>query len=65
MKIKDLPDDVSLGSVKFKHPKTGEVCVWISQWNKGIWYKTDEKNSQMFPLFVENVEEALEFEVVE
>lgn len=65
MKIKDLPDTVSLNSVRFKHPTTGEACTWVSQWAKGIWYKTDIKSSQMHPLFVEKLEEALEFEVVE
>jgi hypothetical protein len=70
MKIKDLPQDKSLGGVKFRHPDTGEECIWVSQWGypdgkAGIWYKTDENPSQCYPLFLNKLEEALEFEVVE
>jgi len=69
IKIKDLPKGKSLGGIKFKHPLTKEVCIWVSQWGyedgkAGIWYKTDEKSSQVFPLFLDKLEEALEFKVV-
>ena len=70
MKIKDLPKDINLGGVKFKHPETGEVCIWASQWGysdgkAGVWYKSDEKSTRVFPLFLNKLEEALEFEVVD
>ena len=63
--INDLPKDQNLGGVKFKHPETGETCIWQSQWHKGIWFKKDKNDSQTYPLFVEDLSEALKFEVVE
>lgn len=63
--INDLPDDISLGGVKFKHPETGEVCIWSSQWEKGVWYKKNKDDTQIFPLFVDKLEDALKFEVIE
>lgn len=68
-KIKDLDSKISLGGIKFKHPETGEVCIWISQWGysdgkAGVWYKKDKNSNQIFPLFLDKLEEALEFEVV-
>ena len=70
MKIEDLPRDKSLGGIKFRHPETGEVCYWVSQWGypdgkAGVWYKTDLGSTRIFPLFLDKLEEALEFEVVE
>jgi hypothetical protein len=70
MKIKDLPKDESLGGVRFKHPETAEICIWQSQWGypdgkAGVWYKTDSASSKIFPLFLDNLQEALEFEVVD
>ena len=62
MKIKDLDPKKSLEGVKFKHPETGEVCIWKSQWQRGVWYKKDETSNQVFPLVVEKLEDALEFE---
>lgn len=69
MKIKDLPDDVDLGTVWFKHPDTGEKCLWYSQWGyekgaAGIFYKKDVKSTQMFTLHLKNLKEALKLEVI-
>jgi len=68
-RIKDLPPNASLGGVKFRAPD-GTVGYWSSQWGypdgkAGIWYRTDLKSTQVFPLFLDNLREALEFEVVE
>lgn len=68
-RIKDLDPKVSLGGVKFKHPETGEICIWVSQWGypdgkAGVFYKKDESSSQRFPLCLDNIQEALEFELV-
>lgn len=68
LRLKDLPQDQSLGGVRFKHPQTGATCIWCSQWGykdgkAGVWYKTDEKSTQIHPLFLDKLEEALEFEV--
>ena len=54
-----------MGGVKFKHPETGETCIWSSQWEKGIWYKKDINSNQVFTLFVEDLQDSLKFEVVE
>ena len=64
MKIKDLPKDSSLAGVKFKAPN-GIIGIWCSQWQKGIWYKKDIHDTQVFPLLVDSLEEALEFDVLE
>ncbi len=71
MKIKDLPKDKNLKGVRFKHPKTGEVCIWYSQWGypdgkAGVWYKKPEdKNSdKIYPLCLDSLEEAFEFKVL-
>jgi hypothetical protein len=64
MKIKNLPEEASLGGIKFHDPKTKTTGYWYSQWHKGIWYKKDIKSSQIFPLFVDDLKEALEFDVI-
>jgi len=70
MKIKDLPSFTSLTNIKFKHPDTGETCYWYSQWGypdgeAGVWYKTDPTSSQVSPIFLHDLKEALEFDLVE
>ena len=69
LKIKDLRSNISLGGVRFKHPQTGETCIWFSQWGydggkAGIFYKTDEESTRIFPLGLDNFKQALEFELV-
>lgn len=65
MKIKDLPKDKLLDGVVFLHPESGERCIWKSRWQKGVWFKKDAASDQVFPLQVENLQDALEFEVVQ
>lgn len=69
MKINDLPPQNSLRGVRFLHPETGEPVYWYSQWGyspgkAGVWFKRDMKSGQVFPLFLDDLREALEFEVV-
>lgn len=64
-KIKDLPENVGLGGVKFRYPGDGKVYYWASQWQKGVWGKKDLNSTQIFPLQVEELKECLEWEVVE
>ena len=69
-KIKDLPGNISLGGVAFKHPKTGETCYWRSLWGyedgkAGVWYNKVRGASQMFPIFFVKLTDALELELVE
>jgi len=72
MLIKDLEKGQALENIKFKHPETGKTVIWKSQWGyeeggAGLWYRDpEEENSErVFPLFLDSLEEALEFEVVE
>ena len=67
-KIKDLPQGTGLRGVKFHDPKTGTTGFWYSQWGyeggkAGIWWKKDMRSDTMFPLFLDNLKEAHEFEV--
>ncbi len=69
-RIKDLPPNINLRGVKFKDPKTGTTGYWYSQWGyedgkAGVWYKSDMSKERIFPLFLDELEEALEFEVIE
>lgn len=70
MKIKELPKDKLLTGVRFRHPQTGETCIWVSQWGypdgkAGVWYKTAESDTRVNPLLLDNLKEALEFEIME
>lgn len=62
--INDLPKTQSLGGVRFRYPGDGQVYHWVSQWQKGVWGKKDPSSGQIFPLFCEDIKEALEWEVV-
>lgn len=69
VRIKDLPKNINLGGVKFHDLKTGIMGYWYSQWGYeggkvGIWWKKDMKSTEIFPLFLDDLKEALEFEVV-
>mgnify|MGYP001573814056 FL=1 len=63
--INDLPQDRSLGGVRLKNHNTGETCIYHSQWQKGIWYKKNEKDTQIFPIFLDDLREALKFELAD
>ena len=70
MKIKDLPNETNLDGVKFFDPKTKTTGYWCSQWGyadgkAGIFYKKDMQSTQVFPLFLDNLKDALEFTVLE
>jgi len=69
MKIRDLPKSSALRGTKFKLP-TGEEVYWYSQWGypdgkAGIWYKKDMKESQVHPFFLDELIEALDYEVID
>jgi len=63
MKIKDLPQYVSLEGIRFIYPKDGKPYYWFGQWQKGVWGKTNMASSEILPLFVNDLMEALEWEV--
>ena len=72
MKIKDLPETINMSNVRFKHPTTGKYVFWISQWSypppegkAGVWYKEKLSDTAMHPIFLDDLKEALEWEVAE
>lgn len=62
-RIKDLPPDQSLGGVRFIYPGDGKAYYWASQWSRGVWGQKNLKDSQRFPLFCNNLEEAMEWKL--
>jgi hypothetical protein len=65
MKIKDLPQDINLIGIRFIYPSDGKPYYWFSQWQRGVWGKKKMDTGEVFPLLVNNPEEALEWEVSE
>lgn len=65
MKIKDLPENQSLDGVRFIYPEDKQKYYWSSQWVKGVWGKKSLSSSAVFPLFCDDLNEALEWEVAE
>lgn len=65
MKLKELKSkDSSLEGTKVKTPK-GVVGYWKSQWHKGVWLNVAPGKSQMYPQFVDDLRDCLEWEVTE
>jgi len=67
-KIKDLPGNQSLRGVKFYLPGTKNAVYYYSQWwhpndKSGVWYKKTMESSDVFPLQLDKLEEALEFKL--
>lgn len=62
MKIKDLP---KIGGARFRYPGDGKLYYWHSQWQKGVWGKKDLSSDKVFPLFCENLTDALDWEVLQ
>jgi hypothetical protein len=67
-RINDLPSNTSLDGVRFKHPETGEVCIWASQWGypngeAGVFYKKEGNPTQLFTIQLKDLQEALQFEL--
>jgi len=67
MKISDLPATKSLRGVKFRHPESGETCIWHSQWDLGVWYKKpdDIEPDRVYPLPLDDIACALNMEVID
>jgi hypothetical protein len=58
-RIKDLPPTVGLLGVRFIYPGDGKAYYWYSQWQKGVWGRKRMEDSQMFPLFCDDLKDAL------
>lgn len=65
MKIKDLPPKTPLKGVRFSHPQTGAVCLIVSAWPGGIWWRAADASAsdRVEPLFFDSVEQLMEPEV--
>ena len=63
-KIRDLPSGGSHANVRFRYPGDGQAYYWASQWGKGVWGKKDINSQQMFPLHVDDLQQTLEWELV-
>lgn len=63
MKIKDLPENTNLSNVIVK-TNNGKIGYWRSQWSKGVWLNNG-KSDQIHPVFVDKLEDTLEWEVIE
>jgi hypothetical protein len=64
IRIKDLPPTQGLGGVRFRYPGDGQAYYWSSQWQKGVWGKKNMGSERVFPLCCEDLQEALEWEIV-
>ena len=64
IKIKDLPDGQPLEGVRFIYPVDNQPYYWISQWGKGVWGKKNMDDTRVYPLFVDDIKDALEWEVL-
>jgi len=74
MKIKDLPKGTNLEGLKVKVPKNHPECpfkegYWRSQWGytdgkAGVWLNKELEDSRIYPVFLDNLEECLEWEVI-
>lgn len=62
MKIKDLK--TGLGGIRFRYPGDGQLYYWHSQWQKGVWGKKSMAENKAYPLFVADLKDALEWDVV-
>lgn len=65
MKIKDLSPQTILTGIKVKTP-SGRVGYWASQWQKGVWLSKTKNigKGKVEPVFVKNIKEVLEWEVL-
>lgn len=62
MKVKDLKGN--LQGTKVKTPK-GVIGYWKSQWQKGVWLNENPSEGRMYPQFVDDLKDCLEWEVTE
>jgi hypothetical protein len=64
--IESLPLDIRDKSPLVDKSKTFATVLFRYKDGKaGVWYRTDDKSSQVYPLFLDKLEEALDFEVVQ
>ena len=73
MKIKDLPKNTNMGSIKVRVPANIDCEVregfWHSQWGypegkAGVWLKSDINSSRIYPVCIDSLEQCLEWDVL-
>jgi len=65
MKIKELSPNTNLGGIKIKAPD-GKIGYYVSQWIRGVFLSNDPHgNGRIFPVFVEDLKQVLEWEITE
>ena len=64
IRIGDLPANVPLDGLRFIYPGDGQPYYWVSQWEKGVWGRKQFGDTRIYPLFVDSLDEALEWEVI-
>jgi len=63
--ISDLPKGFGgLNKIKVIAPD-GTIGWWVSQWDKGVWLRKEKGDSQVHPVFVEDLKEVLTWKILE
>ena len=77
MKISELPSTENLQDKLIKIPLKGEANphklkqgYWASQWGypdgkAGIWFKKSLSGTRLYPVFLEQLKDCLEWDVIE
>ncbi len=75
MKIRDIPPTENLGGKLIKIPPEADnpykldMGYWFSQWGypdgkAGIWFKKDMNEKQIYPVFLDNLKDCLDWEII-
>jgi hypothetical protein len=63
--IADLPEGFGgFNQIKVKAPD-GTIGWWVSQWDKGVWLRKEKGDTQVHPIFVEDLKECLDWKIIE
>lgn len=62
-RIRDLPHDSSLANVRFIYPGDGQPYYWRSQWACGVFGSKKFDDPRIYPLFVKDFAECLDWEL--
>lgn len=62
MKLKAFKGN--LNGIKIKTPK-GVIGFWKSHWNAGVWLTETETSTRIYPQFINDLQDVLEWEITE
>jgi hypothetical protein len=75
MKIKNLPPQTNMTGIKIKipdgHPEyDSNTGYWVSQWGypdgkAGVWLKKNLNETRIYPIFLDKLDEVLEWDVAD